>query len=67
MQITLYTTQHCPICMMVKDLLAQKCIKFDVIDDLEVMTSKGFKSAPIVEVDGEVMNAKDAMKWIKTL
>lgn len=53
--------------MMVKDLLAQKCIKFDVIDDLEVMTSKGFKSAPIVEVDGEVMNAKDAMKWIKTL
>lgn len=67
LQVTLYTTQHCPICMMVKDLLVQKHIKFDVIDDLGVMTSKGIKSAPMVDVDGEIMNAKEAMKWIKTI
>lgn len=52
---------------MVKELLTQKCVEFYIIDDLEVMTSKGIKSAPMVEVDGEIMNAKEAMKWIKTL
>lgn len=67
LQITLYTTQHCPICKMVKDLLLQKCIEFEVVDDLEVMTSKGIKSAPMVEVDGEIMNAKETMRWIKTI
>lgn len=67
MNITLYTTQHCPICRMVKDMLTQRNIEFNIVDDLEVMTLRGFKSAPMVEVGGEVMNAKEAIKWIKTL
>jgi glutaredoxin 3 len=31
-QITIYTTNACPYCMMAKNLLARKGVKFDEID-----------------------------------
>ncbi len=67
MQITLYTTEHCPVCNMVKLTLLQKGVEFEIIDDLNIMSTKGFKSAPMLEVDEKIMNAKEAIKWIKTL
>lgn len=67
MQITLYTTEHCPVCNMVKLALLQKGVEFEIIDDLNIMSTKGFKSAPMLEVDEKIMNAKEAINWIKTL
>ncbi len=67
MQITLYTTEHCPVCNMVKLTLLQKGVEFEIIDDLNIMSTKGFKSAPMLEVDEKIMNAKEAINWIKTL
>ncbi len=67
MQITLYTTEHCPVCNMVKHTLTQKGVEFNIVNDIEVMSTMGFKSAPMLEVDGNIMNAKDAINWIKSL
>jgi len=52
---------------MVKLTLLQKGVEFEIIDDLNIMSTKGFKSAPMLEVDEKIMNAKEAIKWIKTL
>lgn len=67
MQITLYTTEHCPVCNLVKHTLTQKDVEFNIVNDIEVMSMMGFKSAPMLEVDGNIMNAKDAINWIKSL
>ncbi|MSS07133.1 hypothetical protein FYJ38_00570 [Clostridium sp. WB02_MRS01] len=67
MQITLYTTEHCPVCNMVKLTLLQKGVEFEIIDDLNIMSTKGLKSAPMLEIDEKIMNAKEAINWIKTL
>jgi len=67
LQITLYTTEHCPVCNMVKNTLKKKGVEFNIVNDIEIMTMKGFKSAPMLEVDESIMNAKDAINWIKSL
>lgn len=63
MKITLYTT-NCPKCRVLETKLKQKNIEFDVVDDENVMIGKGFMEAPILEVDGKVMNFSNAMNWI---
>ena len=67
MKIILYTTEHCPVCKMIKDLLTTRNVEFETVGDLETMLGKGIKSAPMLEVNGEIMNAKNAMNWIKSL
>jgi len=52
---------------MVKHTLTQKDVEFNIVNDIEVMSMMGFKSAPMLEVDGNIMNAKDAINWIKSL
>lgn len=61
--ITLYTT-HCPQCTVLSKKLDQAGVQYDTCEDIEVMQSKGFMSAPMLEVDGEVMNFKQAVDWI---
>lgn len=67
MIIKLYTTQHCSMCKMLKELLTNKKIEFETVEDLDEMEKKGFKSVPMLEVDGKIMNTKEAFAWIKTL
>ena len=63
MSITLYTT-HCPRCIVLESKLKQKNIKYNSCEDIDVMTEKGFMQAPILEVDGKVMDFKTANDWI---
>lgn len=55
----------CPRCKVLKMKLDQKGIQYDDVTDVEVMKSKGFKEAPKLEVDGVVMDFKDAVDWVK--
>lgn len=58
--------QHgCPRCKVLKMKLDEKGIQYDEITDIEVMKEKGFQEAPKLEVDGVVMNFKEASEWIK--
>jgi glutaredoxin len=55
----------CPKCKILKMKLDQKGIVYDTVNDIEIMTAKGFKEAPKLEADGVVMDFKQAVDWIK--
>ena len=63
MTITLYST-HCPKCMVLEKKLQQKGISYEEINDVNVMTEKGYMSVPMLEVDGVSMDFNEAVKWI---
>ena len=54
----------CPRCKVLKSKLDQKGIKYEDISDVEVMKSKGFQEATKLDVNGVVMDFKEAVKWI---
>ena len=58
--------QHgCPNCLRLKAKLDNKKIAYENITDKDLMISLGFKSAPKLEVNGEIMDFKEAMKWVE--
>lgn len=63
MNVTLYTT-HCPRCTVLEKKLKEKNIEYDIVEDEETIIQKGFMTVPILEVDGEVMNFSESVKWV---
>lgn len=63
MTVKLYTT-HCPKCKVIETKLARKNIEYEEITDKEEMIKRGFKSAPVLEVDDKILNFGDANRWI---
>lgn len=39
-------------------------MEYTVVEDVDVMLSKGLKDVPWLEVDGNLMNFADSSKWI---
>jgi glutaredoxin len=66
MEIKLYTT-HCPQCKALETKLAKKNVSYEEIDDQEVMKELGFKSVPMLQVDGQTYNFSQAIKWVNSL
>lgn len=62
-EVILYTT-FCPKCRVLESKLKQKNITYSEISDIDIMTEKGFMSAPMLEVDGIVMDFTTANTWI---
>jgi glutaredoxin len=62
--VILYST-GCPKCKILKSKLDDKNIIYEVCSDVNVMQVKGFRSVPMLEVDGNVMTYLDAINWIK--
>lgn len=58
----LYST-NCPMCKMLEALLKQKKIDFVINSNEDEMIRLGFQSAPMLDVDGAVMNCREAMAW----
>lgn len=63
MTVTLFTT-HCPKCKVIEKKLAQKNIEYEMVEDINIMKEKGFKSLPMLEVDDQVFNFIEANKWV---
>lgn len=61
--IKLYTI-GCPKCKVLEKKLQTKGIKFDICDDKNMMLDKGFSEVPMLEVDGVIMNYKEAVDFI---
>ena len=55
----------CPRCKVLKSKLDEKGIEYEDISDVEIMKAKGFKEAPKLEINGVIMDFKEAVKWIK--
>jgi hypothetical protein len=64
MKVVLYTV-HCPKCKILEKKLEQSKIKYDVCEDLDLMLAKGFQTAPVLDVDGKIMEFKEAVQWVK--
>ena len=62
--ITVYTT-HCPKCKILEKTLDSRGVDYTTVEDVDVMIAKGFQMVPMMEVDGKVLDFKEAMFWIK--
>lgn len=55
----------CPRCKILKMKMDQKGVEYETVNDVEAMVAKGFTEAPKLEVNGEVMDFKEAVDWLK--
>lgn len=68
--IKVYSTPSCTKCKMLKDKLKKKQIDFTEInlfqhkDLIDKFSKKGIMSVPIVEIDNEIMDFKQANDWV---
>lgn len=63
MKVILYST-HCPKCLVLEEKLEDKNIGYELVTNVDEMLKKGFQSAPMLEVDGKIMNFSEANRWI---
>ena len=63
MKIILYST-NCPKCKILETKLKAKHIEYEVNNDVQYMISKGFLSAPYLEIDEQLYSFGDAIKWV---
>lgn len=61
--VILYST-GCPRCNVLIQKLNSKGIEYDVVNDVDVMTEKGIETVPVLEVDGQLMQFKEATDWV---
>jgi len=62
-KLVLYST-HCPRCVVLEKKLKTKNIEYEEVNDENLMLEKGFTTVPMLEVDGVVLNYKEANEWI---
>ena len=62
-KVVLYST-HCPKCNVLEKKLDAANINYEVVTDVDVMAEKGFKSAPILEVNGDIKTFSEAIEWV---
>ena len=63
--IILYST-GCPVCNMLKMRLDKAGIKYSISYDSNAIFDMGFRTAPILSVDGRLMQSGEAIKWINS-
>ena len=61
--VILYTT-GCPMCSMLKSKLEDSGINFEINTDKEKMKELGFTKVPMLDVDGHIMDLKEALRWV---
>lgn len=64
--IIFYST-HCPRCRVLEMKLKQKNVQYQTNTNVNEMLDKGIKEAPMLEVDGQLLNFAAAVKWINGL
>lgn len=62
--VTIYTTNTCPKCKILKEKMDAKGIKYEEIQDLDILINKGNGFVPVLEVDGHTMEFSEANKWV---
>lgn len=62
--ITIYTTQTCPKCKILKKKLQEKGIEYKEFNDEDEMQRMGILSVPVMDVDGEQLDFPAAIKYV---
>lgn len=63
MKVILYTT-HCPKCRVLEKKMKEKNIEYKEVTDVDKMIDLGFDAVPILDVDGQIMEYKEAVKYL---
>lgn len=61
--ITIFTT-NCPMCKILEKKLTEKAIGFKIETDVSELIEMGFQTAPILKVEENYLEFKEAIKWI---
>lgn len=61
--ITLYST-GCPKCTILEKKLHEAGVDYKICEDKDLMIQKGFDFMPVLEVNGQIMNFGEAVKWV---
>lgn len=64
--IILYSN-NCPRCKILKSRLDSKNIKYELIQDIDLMIDKGLNQMPVLEVDRKMLGFKEAIDWINSI
>lgn len=64
-QIILYKTPTCGKCKVLKKKLEDKGIEFTESEDIKKLLSMGIASAPVLSVNGELLDFMSALDWVK--
>ena len=62
--ITIYTTETCPKCKILKKKLNSKNITFNEVNDIEVLKSLDIYEVPILEVENKYLEFNEANNWV---
>ena len=62
--ITVYTQDNCPKCKILKKKLDGKNIEYVECNDIDIMLTKGVESVPVIELDGNMFDYANAVKWV---
>lgn len=63
--VILYSSENCPMCTALKNMLDEAKVAYTICYDKETMLSMGFTSIPMLKVNENIINYKNAIKWIK--
>lgn len=63
MEIILYST-GCPKCNVLKKKMDMKGIEYTESGDIDFLLEMGIKQAPVLDVNGELLDFIEANKWI---
>lgn len=63
MNVILYST-HCPRCKVLETKLNLKNIQYEINTDMDKMESLGIMSVPVLEIDGQLLQFKEATEWV---
>lgn len=64
MDITFYST-HCPKCKVLESKLKNLGLEYTEIDNVDAMLKLGIKTAPVLKVDGKMMDFMTANRFLK--
>ena len=64
--IILFTTEHCPQCKVIKEMLNEKQIAYQVVSEEIILKTFGIEQVPQLQVDGGELIAgpRAISKWI---
>lgn len=62
--VTVFTTDTCPRCKVLKTKLQQKGIDFQECRDIDEILRRGIQSVPVLEVEGKLLDFSEALKYV---
>ena len=62
--ITIYTTETCPKCKILKKKLQNKEIPYVEIQDIDELMKLNIDEVPVAKVDDNIMNFNEAITWV---